>query len=621
MKNQLLTLIYVLTAAPLLLGQSTSQDFIYFDSDLHNLDNEDYTTLKGVFDKINTNMDFEMEIIGHTDQDGDDNYNYALARKRAENVKDYFVSKGAQEQQISISWAGEKQLADNAYTNAAKQKNRRVEISTWYYNYEDVEDILTSAHTVPVQYYNTNTKIEETIDCNAGSTLIIPPNAFTFEDGSPLEGAEVTIDVKEAFTYSDFISEELFTHSKGDILESGGMISVNATANGKPVKLAEGKSIEIIYPLQNTKDGMELFYATEDAEGNLDWSPNDQSIGTTNLKKYGDAMDDETIKTILELDFSDLEKPKLSFEPMPSKPRISRFPHPPAKPDYGFPSDFEKYELKYKNYEEALANYHTNKPLQEEKLVSWNNEVNSRLNAVWNHKRDLKNYHAKMQSMVGLKKIKTYIDKRSTREILAMIEANFTRGLVLTVNDAKLYKKAFGNYTREITGERKISLQQTDYSEFQIQNILGGIVKKMMNDAKNKKIELQYAESGEVDNLAFSSYVTSVKKLGWINCDRFINFANRRNLLVKNVDANSKYFLIFDDIKSMISPRINNGTAIFKAIPQGQNVRILGVKLVDNKPYVAVKKHQVQKQNILEMDFQPGSLAMIKEQLSQLEVE
>jgi hypothetical protein len=71
----------------------------------------------------------------------------------------------------------------------------------------------------------------------------------------------------------------------------------------------------------------------------------------------------------------------------------------------------------------------------------------------------------------------------------------------------------------------------------------------------------------------------------------------------------------------MISPKITNGTAVFKDIPQGQNVRILGVKLVDNKPYVAVKKYQVQKQNILEMDFQPGTLSMIKEQLSQLEGE
>ena len=621
MKNQLLTLLYVLISTPLLIGQSTFQDFIYFDSDLHNLDSEDYGTLKDVFDKINANMDFEMEIIGHTDQDGDDSYNYELARKRAENVKSYFVSKGAQESQISISWVGEKQLADNALTNAAKQKNRRVEISTSFYNYEDVEDVFTSAHTVPVQYYNTNTEIEETIDCNAGSTLIIPPNAFTYEDGSPLGDAQVTIDVKEAFTYSDFISEELFTHSKGDLLESGGMISINATANGKPVKLAEGKSIEIIYPLQNTKEGMELFYAEEDAEGNLDWSPNDQSIGTTDLKKYGNAIDDETIKAILELDFSDLDEPKLNFEPMPSKPRISRMPHPPAKPEYGFPEDFEKYERKYKNYEEALANYYTNKPLQEEKLIQWNNEVNRRLNIVWNHKRDLKDYHAKMQSLVGLKKIKKYLDKRSPREILGMIQANFTRGLFLTVNDAKLFKKAFGNYTREITRERNISLQQTDYREFQVQNILGGVVKQLLNDARNKKTEMQFAESGEVDDLAFSSYVTSINKLGWINCDRFINFPNRRNLLVKNADNDSKYFLIFDDIKSMISPKITNGTAVFKDIPQGQNVRILGVKLIDNKPYVAVKKHQVQKRNILEMDFQPGTLSMIKEQLSQLEGE
>jgi outer membrane protein OmpA-like peptidoglycan-associated protein len=69
-----------------------------------------------------------IHITGHTDNDGDEDYNYNLGLERAERVKNYLVSKGVSAEKITTESMGKKEpIADNS-TEEGKQKNRRVEI-------------------------------------------------------------------------------------------------------------------------------------------------------------------------------------------------------------------------------------------------------------------------------------------------------------------------------------------------------------------------------------------------------------------------------------------------------------------------------------------------------------
>ncbi len=618
MKNITLSLFCLLCIGNFLQSQNTSQNYIYFDTDDHNLSTEYEASLTDIYNELITHSDYEIKIIGHTDQDGSEEYNQALAQRRAESVKTHFINNGATIDQIDIVWQGESQLIDSQNTAKAKKKNRRVELITHTYDYEDIDDVFTTAHEVNIQHYKLDLAQEQVIDCDAGSTIIIPENAFTFADGSPIGDANVTIEIKEAFTYSDFISEGLFTHSKGEILETGGMLYINATAGGREVKLKEGEAIEIIYPLQETKEDMELFYADEDQEGNLDWAQANQSIGTSDVKK-GDLIAGLDFDDLLNHDFGELKKPVLNFEKLPARPKVRKMPHPPAEPQYGFPADFEKYKEKYKNYEAALAEYHIQKPLEEEKLAEWNVEVTNRISQIWQYKKNLKEIHAQVQAKSGILKIKEHIDKLSDYQILKMTNAILDRGLTLKIDDRKLFRKAFGNEMRNIKRERHIKIQETDYSKYKVANIVGGVIKRSLNRLKNKALELQFEQTGEVDGSQFSSYITSINQLGWINCDRFYNYPNKCDLYVNDEQNNTQYFLIFDDIKSMLRPKIKNNGVVFSNIPENMNVKILGVKLLDNKPYIGVKEYKTKDTNVLKMDFQPGSLAMIKKELSKLE--
>lgn len=75
--------------------------------------------------------DFSLKLAGHTDNKGSDAYNLKLSKDRAEAIKSYLVSQGANASRIEAVGYGESQpIATNA-TDAGRQKNRRVEFTLY----------------------------------------------------------------------------------------------------------------------------------------------------------------------------------------------------------------------------------------------------------------------------------------------------------------------------------------------------------------------------------------------------------------------------------------------------------------------------------------------------------
>ena len=70
----------------------------------------------------------DIDVIGHTDSDGTEEYNQALSERRAQSVKDYLVSEGVDASIIDVSGQGElNPIASNA-TKEGRAQNRRVDI-------------------------------------------------------------------------------------------------------------------------------------------------------------------------------------------------------------------------------------------------------------------------------------------------------------------------------------------------------------------------------------------------------------------------------------------------------------------------------------------------------------
>lgn len=69
-----------------------------------------------------------VDVNGHTDSDGSDEYNYQLSRERAESVGLFFVNRGVNSQRIAINGLGENQPIASNNSASGKAQNRRVEI-------------------------------------------------------------------------------------------------------------------------------------------------------------------------------------------------------------------------------------------------------------------------------------------------------------------------------------------------------------------------------------------------------------------------------------------------------------------------------------------------------------
>jgi len=211
-------------------------------------------------------------IRGHTDNVGAPPYNLMLSRARAKEVKGLFETAGINPKRILIKAVGEKiPLASNEYKEG-RQQNRRVEIfltTEKEINYESqqarnklaLEQIRAASPVFTVRQMTS----EQYIETEKGAKIKIPAEAFDVPNGTVVE-----IEVTEAYKKSDMILQGLSTMSNGKQLVSGGMIKIDAFANGEMVALKEGKVLNVNLPSEKPDSRMELFYADESAK-EMNW--------------------------------------------------------------------------------------------------------------------------------------------------------------------------------------------------------------------------------------------------------------------------------------------------------------------------------------------------------------
>jgi outer membrane protein OmpA-like peptidoglycan-associated protein len=101
---------------------------IFFDFDKWELKPESYPELDGLCKLLQKHTDIKrIEIAGHTDDVGSDEYNQALSERRAGAVVKYLIQRGIAGTRMAGKGYGKKLPLDPAQTDEARSKNRRVE--------------------------------------------------------------------------------------------------------------------------------------------------------------------------------------------------------------------------------------------------------------------------------------------------------------------------------------------------------------------------------------------------------------------------------------------------------------------------------------------------------------
>jgi outer membrane protein OmpA-like peptidoglycan-associated protein len=114
---------------PIEVGVTVRLKNIYFDFDKTTLKKESFTELNKVVDFLKQNASVEIEIAGHTDNKGSDDYNASLSQGRSQSVVDYLISQGIEDYRLSAHGYGESKPIDTNDTDDGRANNRRVEFT------------------------------------------------------------------------------------------------------------------------------------------------------------------------------------------------------------------------------------------------------------------------------------------------------------------------------------------------------------------------------------------------------------------------------------------------------------------------------------------------------------
>lgn len=114
---------------PIEVGLTVRLKNIYFDFDKASLKRESFIELNKVVEFLKQNSTVEIEISGHTDSKGSDDYNLALSQGRSQSVVDYIVSQGIERFRLTAHGYGETKAIDSNDTETGRANNRRVEFT------------------------------------------------------------------------------------------------------------------------------------------------------------------------------------------------------------------------------------------------------------------------------------------------------------------------------------------------------------------------------------------------------------------------------------------------------------------------------------------------------------
>jgi hypothetical protein len=285
MKRLLFFLLFTPLSISTILGQNSTPKSVFFDSDKSVLRTEAQTILRNLADSARKMPQISLRLQGHTDADGSDSYNQNLSERRTDVVRQYLINQGIAADKIRIAALGESQpIAENSSVDG-KQRNRRVDIS-----FESATAAKTTASkaspfekgksyhimrlykelSLTPQTFTIASHKDTIIRGERGTLLHFPSNAFAgVAPNTPVE-----IKLKECYDYASMIAEHLTTKSGDDLLQTGGMIYVQALANGK--ELALQKPMEIQFSSVESKlKGMQLFSGERkmDRNGAMNWTP------------------------------------------------------------------------------------------------------------------------------------------------------------------------------------------------------------------------------------------------------------------------------------------------------------------------------------------------------------
>ncbi len=675
----------VLVLALLCLNTTIAQDSqtevaVYFDKNKSELTFKAQNTLSQTLQSILNLEEYAVKIEAHTDNDGSLTYNQLLSERRADAVYEFLLLQGMNTQDLQIVAQGETNPAFSNQTQAGQQQNRRVDV---YFitkaslqqttrtvpkmsSFQDLQKLTTSnteqSFTVPIQK-------KQTIEARKGTKVTIPSNAFTLEDGSPLPpNAKVEIEIQEAISLEDMLLNNLSTMSGDQMLETAGMVQIQANYQGKPLQLGSGKNIEVQVPKLNLsaakQKGMELFYGVSQDNGVMDWKPTNKKVKTTAPHPIVEiditGLEDFNLPTpqlpklgvLLRNTNQSISKPKKPYKPRtPIAPNREKFTYRPnglkkmlsSKKKKGQVAE-ERYQQALKKYEESMVSYQERSERYDKAIKKYNINIEKYRQSILSNK-DLMKYNMRVVDTLYvemfayneylhvracLKKLQDYITSKGLTSKkpetvydnlynqIKVTNAKIDKGIIaerLGISEKQLSEHFGTYYQKKNKGNAYKAISAPAYK------IKG--LKEVFTEL-NSKYYAQKETMGIYTNEDFGYFTATVSQLGWINIDRWREKPPMQQVMVMaQKDENTRFFAISHQFNSCFSvqQRMKDGKLVVN-LPIGEQFSIIGLRIENQKFHMADKSFEVTSNEVkVPLQFENKTLADLKQRIRDIEVE
>ncbi|GAH72739.1 unnamed protein product, partial [marine sediment metagenome] len=192
------------------------------------------------------------------------------------------------------------EVQDTPVIGPKEKPNPEVKTQAAPFNFSDIGEIFESipevaaeaefadgelATWVPLakQTFPINPKKGGTIEGKDGTLVIIPTNAFVDDDNKVIKD-EIVFELVEALKWEDMLAYNLATMNDDKVLSTGGMVRVQAFADGKQVNINPKRPVYIEIPTDNYDPSM-MAWEGEVKNGDVNW------LNPEPLKKYLTKVD------------------------------------------------------------------------------------------------------------------------------------------------------------------------------------------------------------------------------------------------------------------------------------------------------------------------------------------
>ncbi|MCH2231894.1 MAG: hypothetical protein MK105_16280 [Crocinitomicaceae bacterium] len=455
----------------------------------------------------------------------------------------------------------------------------------------EINDLLSTVRKES-QKFSIYGKRDNLVAGENGTILSIPKGTFVNDRNEVVEG-KIEIELIEASTVSDFLMNGLQTVSNEDILQSGGMLYVDAKFNNEPVRIASNKEISVEIKSDWIDPKMKLFKG--DLSGN--------SINWTAPKKL---ESDYLISVPLEL----LEFGLCGWECGFTKTQIAEMKNVKFQDTYISTREFEQRMCNL-----AFLSCEQYDPLDDEILKIYRENAGQNLchadSAVVEHFEEKYGY---------------LIDSNYIKDEFKFDEKGWITGVYmsyLTLAKQGLTKPLSIKEIDLSTDVSRTELEQKGFNQSEIDKIIS---------YRNSREKVIQEKKDETENRNIASYNFKINELGWMNVDAFMvdpscQESNFEVVINSQDSINSiNVSLVIPRRKVSIFSISNSGNQYsftkkkdgYRNLPIDEQAFIVAIGVNEGTPFFAMKEIKIPSNGTIKLEMKKVDKELIATKINEI---